>query len=611
MPSPRSRLAALVSALALAASLVGAAGARADAAGSPAGASAVGAYLDLGGAHGCALQRDRVVRCWGKGSAGRLGGGTADRLNAPTAPEASAVALGDVSAVTAGDAHTCALIAGGAVRCWGQGSAGQLGTGNRDNRGDGTADPLSGTDDVSTVPLDGPATAVSAGGEFTCALLSAGTVRCWGDGRSGALGSGATDTRLDGLPDGPTDAPSTVPLAGPATAVSAGPLHVCALLVGGTVSCWGSGSDGRLGTGATDDRLDGIATGGTDAASIVPLTERATAISAGGAHTCALLESGAVSCWGNGANGQLGSGRTDARLDGTASGNPSTDAATIVPIKPIGTPQNRLTTTPSLRAIAIATGDLHSCAIVDGGDVRCWGNGAVGQLGQGATDHRLDSSVTNLGDVATRVGGGTNPTVLAPGPGLGAPAVGLTASYGTTCAELATGAVRCWGDGTDGRLGSRATDRRLDGVADPETGDDASIVPIGPLPSVFGDLLTEQTPPPGGGAPTVPGLSTPTPGPPSAAATPLSFKFTIKGRKATVAALLVPTKTGTCPKTVTATIKQGKTTLGTAKLKTTKKGPHCRAAGAVKLRKAAKKGAAPKLSLKAKGVRTRSLQPTR
>lgn len=618
MRSLRPLLVAIASAVAFA--LTTAAGAQADAAGSPAGASAVGAYLDLGLAHGCALQRDRAVRCWGKGASGRLGaGGMADRLSGSGAPDASSVSFVDVAAVTAGDAHTCALLAGGTVRCWGQGSAGQLGSGTRDNRADGAVDPLSGTDEPSTVPLGGPASAISAGGEFTCALVSGGTVRCWGDGAFGALGSGGTDGRLDGLPGGPTDDASVVPLAEPATAVSAGSQHACALLASGAVSCWGNGADGRLGSGGIDDRLDGATpAGGTDAASVVPLAEPATAVSAGTSHTCALLVSGAVSCWGDAFEGRLGTGRSDDRLDGvTPTTTGATDAASTVPLKPVGTPQNRLATTPSLRATAIAAGDAHTCAIVEGGDVRCWGNGTFGRLGQGAVDHRLDTSVTSLADVATRVGGGTNGQT---GTGLGAPAIGVTAGAGAVCVELATGAVRCWGSGDDGRLGSGAVDARLDGTVDQGTATDAaSVVPVGPLPSVFGDLLTEQSAAPSGGAGGGPGsASTPAAaGPaPSAGATPLgtgalAYDLKLKGSKATVTALLTPTKAGTCPRRVSATVRDGKRTLGRASLKTKRQGASCRATGAVTLRRAVKDAKTVTVLVRGKGVAARTLRPAR
>lgn len=607
MLSPRPFQAAVGLFAALAVALAPATPARGDASSSPAGASAVGSYLDLGAAHGCALQKDRMVRCWGKGASGRLGGGqTDDRLSSAGAGDATAVSIGQVTALTAGELHTCVLLSGGSVRCWGEGSSGQLGSGGRDSRRDGHADHLSGTDEASTVPLGGAATAISAGGEFTCALMSDGAVRCWGDGRAGVLGSRATDSRLDGLPDGPTDEASVVALGGAATAITAGTQHACALLAGGAVRCWGAGANGRLGSGATDDRLDGEVAGGTDEASSVPLAEPATAISAGESHTCALLASGAVSCWGLGASGQLGAGRSDSRLDGVVSGSGAgaTDAATTVPLKLPGTAQNRLTTAASVRATAIAAGAQHTCAIVEGGDVRCWGQGSLGQLGHSATDNRLEASVSNLSDIATRVGFGTNGQT---GAGLGAPAVGLTAGAGATCAELAAGTVRCWGDGSDGRLGTRATDPRLDGAVDLATGtDSASTVPVGPVPSVFGDLLTEPAP---AGLTPAPVTSGPPSGaaPAPAAAPQLAFTFTVKGRKANLTALLVPKKAGKCPKTARVTVTEGKTNLGAADLKVKKTGTHCRARGSVALKRSPKKNKPLTATLKAKGLASRTL----
>ena len=603
--------------------------AQADASGSPAGPTAAGAYLDLGSAHGCGLQRDRQVRCWGKGSSGRLGGGQLDDRLAAPGTAATQLAPGLVAAVSGGDAHTCALLVDGAVRCWGQGGSGQLGSGQRDNRLDGAAAQATGTDDASTVALGGPATSISAGGDFTCAVV-AGAVRCWGDGAAGALGTRGVDHRLDGLTDGPTDEASVVPL-GPAaaTAVSAGAQHACALLEGGVVRCWGNGGQGRLGSGGTDDRLDGVAGPAGDEASVVALPEPATAISAGGTHSCALLASGDVACWGDAFYGQIGAGRNDARLDGVVSGAgaAATDAAAIVTLKPATTVQSKFAAAAKIPAVAVAAGDAFTCAITSGGEVRCWGKGDFGQLGHGALDHRLEAASNQVADAATLVGGGPAPSDPARlGPGLGAPAVAITAGYGAACATLATGAVRCWGNGGDGRLGSGAVDNRLDGAVAPETGTDAaSVVPIGPLPGSLADLPSPAAP----DAPATPSASTgaapapvatpgtPGPGPPAGTAKPgaavpeLSFKTALKGRTVSVAALMQPSKAGTCPTRVSIKVLVGRKTVGKDSAKVTKKGAHCRIAGTVKLRTTPKKSAAITVSLSAKGVVARTLTVAR
>ena len=461
--------------------IFGAPAAKADSGGSPAS----GALIDLGSAHGCAVQADGAARCWGKGTSGRLGSGATTSLLATEGTTASAVlSAGGARAITSGDAHTCALTPAATVRCWGQGGSGQLGSGARDNRLDGVVTPAGGTDDPSAVPLGSAVSSVSAGGDFTCAVVEAGTVRCWGDGAFGALGSRGVDNRLDGLADGPSDDASAVPLGGPATAVSAGPQHACALMASGAVRCWGNGANGRLGTGATDDRLDGLpGPAGTDEASVVPLAAPATAITAGGAHTCALLSTAVVSCWGAGFHGQLGGGRNDDRLEGVASGTAPnlTDAATVVTLKSPEVAQKDFAKAPQLAVVAIAAGDAHTCAITVGGDVRCWGRGDLGQLGHSAIDARLDNNATQLTDAATRAAYG--PLGLS-GLGLGAPAVAITAAYDSTCAALSTGALRCWGSGLDGRLGSGRTDARLDGLVDPGSAtDDASTVPIGRVPT--------------------------------------------------------------------------------------------------------------------------------
>lgn len=585
-PAGRSLLALVLAAFA---ALAVATIASAEPAGAPAGAgSTFGGFVDLGPAHACAIERGRSVRCWGRGSSGALGSGAIDDRLAYPGPAASTVTLGTATQIATGDLHTCVLLASGAVRCWGQGASGQLGSGDRDNRFDGYADPRTGTDDASVVPLGAAATQLSAGGSFTCAVLTTGAVRCWGDGLFGRTGARGTDSRLDGLADGPADEATTVPLPGPAASVSAGDQHACALLTSGAVHCWGYGANGRLGSGASDDRLDGLVdpATGTDEVSTVPLGGAATAISAGGAHTCALMSSGDVRCWGLGTSGQLGQGRNWESLLDAAGEQPST-----VPLKPIGTAANKVATTPNLRAIAISAGDLHTCAILDGGDVRCWGQGTSGQLGQGATDGRLDTSATNPSDAAARVGGGAD----GKGPGLGAPAVAITAGTASTCAALLTGAVRCWGAGEGGRLGSSATDARLDGTVDPASGtDDASVVPIAGLPSSATDGF-------GGASEPAPASAAPAPAP------ELAAKLRLKGRTLTVDALLAPSKAGKCPKQVGISVKRDKRKLGKATLKVAKKGSNCRARGTARLRTAPKKGARLAVRIAGKGVTARDL----
>jgi len=133
----------------------------------------------------------------------------------------------------AGGAHTCAVLSGGSVRCWGHNSFGQLGNGMTTNA-------------YSTIPVAvsgiSTATAIAAGNAHTCAVLSGGSVQCWGYNYSGQLGNG-------------TNTASNIPVAvsgiSTATAIAVGNYHTCAVLSGGSVQCWGSNGYGQLGNGMT------------------------------------------------------------------------------------------------------------------------------------------------------------------------------------------------------------------------------------------------------------------------------------------------------------------------------------------------------------------------
>ena len=151
--------------------------------------------------------------------------------------------------------------------------------------------------------------------------------------------------------------------------IDAAEKHSCAIITDGTVRCWGRGGEGRLGYGNTSDIGDDETPG-----SVGPVDlgtgRTAVAISAGSArHTCALLDDGAVRCWGSGTLGRLGYGNT------TTIGDDETPGS----VGPVDLGAGRT-------AVAITTGADHTCALLDDGTVRCWGT-ASGQLGYGDSGH--------------------------------------------------------------------------------------------------------------------------------------------------------------------------------------------------------------------------------
>ena len=369
--------------------------------------------ISAGGYHTCALLSGGTVKCWGYNGDGELGNGTT--TNSPTPVAVSGIT--NAVAISAGGYHTCALLSGGAVKCWGYNYDGEL--------GDGT----SGGHSSTPVQVNGitNAVVVSAGGDHTCALLSGGTVECWGYNYDGELGNGSTansptpvavsgimnataisagsshtcallsDHTITCWGDG-SSTPVAVSGITNATAISAGSGHTCALIAGGTVECWGYNHDGELGNNSTTYSSTPVA---------VSYITNATHISAGDYHTCARLSDGAVECWGGNWSGQLGNGTYD---------------ASSTPVQVTG-----ITT-----ATAIDTGSSHTCAVLSGGTVKCWGYGGDGELGDGTTTTTSTS---------VQVSGITNATAISTG---GA----------HTCALLSGGAVECWGSNYSGQLGN-------------------------------------------------------------------------------------------------------------------------------------------------------------
>lgn len=331
------------------------------------------------GRFACALRSNGRVSCWGEGTSGQLGNALSASRNAPVQVQG----LSDAIGLALGESHACALRRTGAVVCWGDNGFGQLGNG---------------TTDDSNVPVPVSSltgvTSLTAGRGHTCARRVDGTVRCWGGNANGQLGDGTTQSRTQRV---------TVSGLASVLSIAAGFAHSCALLANDTLRCWGSSQFGQLGNGSTTQQ--------TLPAPVSTLAGAMTArlISAGASHACAIRSTGALACWGNNGNGQLGDGTTTSRA-----------LATAVP--------------GQTGLVALATGSFHTCTLRVDGLVSCWGSNGTGQIGNGVTGANvLSPFATSITD-----------------------AVALVAGTAYTCALRVGGSVRCWGDGRLGQLGDGA-----------------------------------------------------------------------------------------------------------------------------------------------------------
>ena len=337
--------------------------------------------------------------------------------------------LRNISQVSVGSAHTCVLTNAGTIKCWGGGDNGQLGNGAIDRQSTAVDVVTSETD---SSPLDGIA-AISAGGSWTCALTDRGSVKCWGWEDGGRLGNRVTG--FDNVSSTPVDvhtsATDNAPLAG-ITAISTGSSHTCAITTAGTVKCWGKGEYGKLGNGATTDEttpIDVCARAKTGGESTCPKLTGIVAIAAGWRTTCALTDRGSVKCWGRNSDGQLGNGT-------------NVDAHYPVDVHTSATESNPLADISSIGA-----GNAHFCALNNSGNIKCWGSGANGKLGNGGTTDRL----TPVSVCAqAKAGGEESCPVLRD-------IVSINLGGNHACALTTSGTVKCWGSGTSGRLGNGGT----------------------------------------------------------------------------------------------------------------------------------------------------------
>jgi alpha-tubulin suppressor-like RCC1 family protein len=364
------------------------------------------AFVSLGESTTCITTEDGEAKCWGRGDGGRLGLGTtvAESESEPAAIEPLALG-GPATMIATNGAQSYALLADGRVRAFGLNGAYELGLGHAQAVGDD--ETPTGADVPTIMALDGLAKQLAVGRGFACARLEDARVQCWGRGDAGQLGGG---------PQSGPQRPMDVPLGGDAVEIAAGAAHACARLASGAIRCWGDGDDGRLGYGhEIDDGATPLRNGD------VPLGGTAVRLAAGEAHTCALLESGAVRCWGRGDDGRLGYGGVETIGDD----EPPSSAGDVA----LGGP-----------AMQLVAGRRHTCALRSDGVLRCWGNGSHGQLGLepsqsiGDDERPLDAPALDTG-------------------GLGVAAIFAGALAEHTCAQLDDGALRCWGRNEHGQVG--------------------------------------------------------------------------------------------------------------------------------------------------------------
>ena len=256
--------------------------------------------VSVGWFHTCVLTSAGGVKCWGGNLTGQLGDGTTTGRTTPV--DVIGLSSG-VAAISAGGLHTCALTIAGGVKCWGfDGAFGLLGTG-------GVGVPGFSATPLDVTGLGSGVTAISAAGangaDHTCALTSAGAVRCWGFNSFGQLGDGTTITRLTPVAVAGLISVVGITAAGSGSNAGAEPF-TCALTGAGGAKCWGNNEFGKLGDGTTTTRLTPV--------DVVGASSGLVGISAGLSHVCAVTSAGGVRCWGQNLSGQLGDGTTQNRL---------------------------------------------------------------------------------------------------------------------------------------------------------------------------------------------------------------------------------------------------------------------------------------------------------
>ena len=347
-----------------------------------------------GALHACAQSTAGKIQCWGQNDYGMVGDGTTTTPRLFPTPLFGNLVF-DSATLTSGYTHSCAIRSGAAM-CWGLNFFAALGQGT------------SGLQSLVPTPVGNTSTpafvSVSAGGYHSCALTGSGEAWCWGWNQEGQTGNGA----ISGAVLLPT------PVAAGAlrfTQIAAGESHTCALTAAGAAYCWGGNGRGELGQ---DPNVFGVSSA---VPVLVPGSIAFSSIDAGTLHTCAIALTGnAAYCWGARDNGQLGDGSI------------------------VGLSYTPLAVATTDQFLQLAVGGYTTCGVTTGQQVRCWGAGVSGALGNGTQTAEQSLPVAVSGLLSVR-----------------SVAVNLSDPAGAlACAVTLVGDAWCWGAGASGQLGTGA-----------------------------------------------------------------------------------------------------------------------------------------------------------
>ncbi len=361
-------------------------------AGRPDGGHRTVASIVAGGDTTCALYTDHSEpSCWGGDFANTM---VNTDVPVPLRNYTNGKTIAGLQDLGIGAGFMCALLTNGTVECWGQGTSGQLGNNNTSSSSDPVQVIASGGSALTGV------TKLFVGAYSACAIITSGDVYCWGQGITSA------------------NSPTSV-----ATPINQGSFSPFSMALGGNgnfacgivqqsftaqVECWGANTNGQLGNGtSTSSYTPVIVKVGSN-----PIP--ATSVSAGGSTACAII-SGGVDCWGNGGEGEMGDGSNNGSLYPVQASNIA-------------------------NVTDVVLGNMHVCAISQG-TVYCWGANSDAELGNGTLSN--SSSPLPISDSSSR--------------GVGVTAVALTAGAEHTCALLSDGTVECWGSNYNGQLGNGTT----------------------------------------------------------------------------------------------------------------------------------------------------------